>query len=142
MRHLLDVNVVLAIVDPAHEHHVAALSWFEAIGRSGFATCPIVENGVLRIASSAAYPNRPGDVDTVRRVLDGICELPGHVFWPDSISLRVVLPPVTQLSSRQVTDVYLVALAAANRGRFATFDRRIPLAALKVTAKTVVVLDT
>ncbi len=133
---------MLAIVDPAHEHHVAALSWFEAIGRSGFATCPIVENGVLRVASSAAYPNRPGDVDTVRRVLDGICELPGHVFWPDSISLRVVLPPVTQLSSRQVTDVYLVALAAANRGRFATFDRRIPMVALKGAGKTVVVLDT
>ena len=90
MRHLLDVNVVLAIIDPAHEHHEAAFSWFGRIGRAEFATCPIVENGVLRIASSAAYPNRPGDVDVVCQVLSGLCSLPGHAFWGDTISLRTV----------------------------------------------------
>ena len=123
---LLDVNVVLAIIDPAHEHHRAAYEWFAQEGRQGFATCPIVENGVLRIASSAAYPNRPGDVDTVRSVLQHLCSLPGHTFWADSISLLTMLPPITGLSSRQVTDGYLVALAARFRGRLTTFDRSVP----------------
>ena len=142
MRHLLDVNVILAIVDPAHEHHGAASTWFDSVGRASFATCPIVENGVLRIASSTAYPNRPGDVDTVREVLERLCGLSGHAFWPDSISLRTTLPAVSGLSSRQVTDSYLVALAAHYRGRFATFARKIPWRPLKQASRTVVILDT
>lgn len=124
-RHLLDVNVVLAVIDPAHEHHTIANPWFLATGRNAFATCPIVENGVLRIASSAAYPNRPGDVDTVRLVLERLCQEAGHVFWADSISLVDVLPRSSGLSSKEVTDAYLVRLATANKGVFVTFDKRV-----------------
>ena len=142
MRHLLDVNVVLAIIDPAHEHHAPATRWFNEVGRSSFATCPIVENGVIRIAASSAYPNRPGDVDTVRRVVDRLCDQPGHAFWADSVSLRTVLSPETGLTPRQVTDVYLLALAVEHRGRLATFDRRIPVGVMKAGSKAVVVLPT
>lgn len=120
------MNVVLAIIDPAHEHHTIASEWFSVEGRAAFATCPIVENGVLRIASSAAYPNRPGDVDVVRTVLQRFCSVPGHHFWADSISLLSVLPTLSGLTPRQVTDSYLIALAVHQRGRLCTFDRGIP----------------
>jgi uncharacterized protein len=137
---LLDVNVVLALVDPAHQHHRLASEWFRSEAISAFATCPIVENGVLRVASSTAYPNRPGDVDTVRDVLARLYEQPGHFFWPDSISLVETLPQTTGLTSRQVTDCYLVALAQANNGRLATFHRSIPTAAAGVKPESVLVL--
>ena len=134
---LLDANVVLAIIDPAHEHHRKASEWFSADGRAGFATCPIVENGVIRIASSAAYPNRPGDVDVVRTVLQRLCSVPGHHFWADSISLLSVLPLSSGLTPRQVTDSYLIALAAHERGRLCTFDRGIPAERLGIDPHTV-----
>ena len=122
---LLDVNLVLAILDPAHDHHVTAQWWFNDTGRTSFATCPVTENGVLRIASSAAYPNRAGDVDTVRRILGRLCSQDGHAFWPDSISLRIAAPEVSGMRSNEVTDLYLLALAKENGGVFVTFDSRI-----------------
>jgi uncharacterized protein len=122
---LLDINVVLAVLDPAHDHHEMALLWFNDKGRRSFATCPVVEIGVLRIASSNAYPNRAGDVDAVRKILERLCDQDGHTFWPDSISLRHVLPEISGIGSKEVTDIYLLALAKANRGTFVTFDRRI-----------------
>ena len=122
---LLDIKLVLAILDPAHDHHVTAQCWFNDSGRYSFATCPVVENGVLRIASSAAYPNRAGDVDTVRRILGRLCSQEGHIFWSDSISLRTAAPEVSGMGPNEVTDLYLLALAKANDGIFVTFDRRI-----------------
>ncbi len=123
--HLLDVNVVLALIDSMHEHHEAAWRWFQSTGRSSFATCPIVENGVLRIASSAAYPNRPGDIDVVRSALDTVATEPGFQFWPDSVSLRGMLIADSGARPNEITDLYLVALAASNGGSLATFDTKI-----------------
>ncbi len=125
-RSLLDVNVVLAIVDPAHEHHVLAWDWFEDVGRHHFATCPTVQNGVVRIASSAAYPNRPGDVDVVRQVVARLTQQRGHEFWPDTVSVVSDFASTTGLSSRNVTDVCLAALAESHNGVLVTFDRAVP----------------
>ena len=125
LAYLLDVNVVLALIDAMHEHHELAWTWFRTTGRAAFATCPIVENGVLRIASSNAYPNRSGDVETVRESLCRLAEQPGFRFWSDSVSLRTVLRAGSDARSNEVTDLYLVALAAANGGRLATFDTRL-----------------
>ena len=124
-RYLLDVSVVLAVVDPAHENHALSSRWFHEEGRSSFATCPIVENGVMRIASSQAYPNRAGDVDVVRQVLNRLCNQEGHVFWADTVSLRTAAPANSGIRSNEVTDLYLLALAKANDGIFVTFDQRI-----------------
>ncbi len=122
---LLDVNVLLALIDAMHQHHEPAWAWFRATGRAAFATCPIVENGVLRIASSNAYPNRSGDVQTVRESLCRLAEEPGFRFWSDSVSLRNALKANEDARSNEVTDLYLVALAAANGGRLATFDTNL-----------------
>jgi predicted nucleic acid-binding protein len=52
-----------------------------------------------------------------------------HAFWPDSISLvdGATVDWDGVLGSRQVTDVYLLALAVRNEGRLVTFDRGVPL---------------
>ena len=53
--------------------------------------------------------------------------LPGHVFWPDDISLLDTerIDAARLLSSGQVTDSYLLALACAHDGQLASFDRRL-----------------
>jgi hypothetical protein len=123
--HLLDVNVLLALADPRHIHHEAAHAWFASRGRRGWATCPITENGFVRVASHPTYPNRPGEASVALGVLRGMCATDGHTFWTDSISLRDRADPGTALIHSQVTDVYLLALAVSNRGRLATLDQHI-----------------
>jgi toxin-antitoxin system PIN domain toxin len=125
--YLLDVNVLIALVDPAHVQHDQAHDWFARVGRQGFATCPITENGLMRIVGHPKYPNSPGSPSVVLQSLTTIRGLPGHVFWPDDISLtdagRV---HAARLSSHsQVTDSYLLALARAHGGRLASLDRRL-----------------
>ncbi len=50
-----------------------------------------------------------------------------HVFWPDSIELTGsdVIPEEMISGHRQVTDAYLLGLAAANNGTLVTLDRGI-----------------
>lgn len=126
-RYLLDVNVLIALVDPAHIQHDEVHTWFGRIGRKAFATCPITENGLLRILGHPKYPNSPGPPSAVATALLAIRALPGHAFWADSISL--VDSPLTDaallIHHAGVTDSYLLALARANDGRLATLDRKL-----------------
>lgn len=133
MTYLLDVNVLIALIDPSHVSHDAAHRWFAATGSASWATCPITENGVLRIVGHPNYPNSPGSPAAVAPVLMGLRALPGHVFWRDDISLTDtdLVDAAAILLPAQVTDTYLLALAAANGGQLATFDRRLSAKAVR-----------
>lgn len=126
-RYLLDVNVLIALIDPAHIQHDRAHDWFASTGRQAWATCPPTQNGVLRIVGSARYPNSPGNPAAVAQILSVFLALEGHEFWPDSVTLLdpALVDPDRLLDSAQVTDSYLLALASARGGAFATFDRRL-----------------
>jgi toxin-antitoxin system PIN domain toxin len=124
---LLDVNVLIALLDPDHVHHDAAHGWFAETGGSGWATCPITEAAVPRILGNPRYPNGRGTPASIIPYLRDLCAHPGHVFWPDDISIldgnRI---DVTRLLDfGQITDAYLLALAVAHEGKLATFDRRL-----------------
>ena len=127
MIYLLDVNVLIALIDPMHVQHEAAHEWFDSTGRAGWATCPLTENGVLRILGHARYPNSPGTPAAVAPLLNGLCALPGHTFWADRISAldEDAVDSARLLDSGQVTDSYLLALARAHGGKLATLDRRL-----------------
>lgn len=137
MTFLLDVNVLVALIDPAHVQHDAAHDWFAKHGKKAWATCPLTENGVIRIVGNARYPNSPGTPAAVAQLMAGLCALPGHVFWPDDISLLDTkkLDAMRILNSAQVTDSYLLALACAHGGKLATFDRRLVTDAVRGGAK-------
>jgi len=124
---LLDVNVFIALIDPAHVHHDAAHAWFAHEGHKAWATCPLTQNGVLRIVSHPRYPNSPGAPASVAQLIRKFCDLTGHAFWPDDITLLDVRRTSTErlLNSAQVTDSYLLALALTHGGKLATFDRRL-----------------
>lgn len=124
---LLDVNVLIALIDPAHIQHDHAHAWFSSVGRKGFATCPITENGLVRIVGHPKYPNSPGPPAVVVQSLAAIRALKGHQFWPDSLSIADGTHfSASLLSSHgRVTDRYLLALARANQGRLATMDQKL-----------------
>lgn len=123
---LLDVNVLVALFHPDHVHHETAHTWFVANREGGWATCPMTENGLVRILTNSATMAVHESAVSVRLRLETFCRAGNHVFWPDGVSLRddrrFRLSGVTH---QQITDVYLLGLAVENGGRFATFDRHI-----------------
>jgi uncharacterized protein len=125
MIHLLDVNVLIALLDGNHAHHEAAKAFFSSIATTGWATCPLVENGYLRIVGAAAYPHGPGSPALAAQSLRSAKEQPGHQFWPDDLSLADPAKFPTLPASQHLTDCYLLALAVARGGKLATLDLRI-----------------
>lgn len=141
--YLLDVNVLIALIDPAHVQHDRAHDWFADDGQQAWATCPLTENGVLRILGSSRYPNSPGTPAAVAELLAVMCSLGGHEFWSDDITLYDD-PRVNSsrlFTSTQVTDTYLLALASAHGGNLATFDRQLVVDAVANGAKTLHLID-
>jgi len=126
--HLLDVNVLIALCDARHEHHALAAHWFVAQAPHGWASCPLTQNGAVRIMSAPAYPGaRP--VVQVLAQLQAMCAHAYHRFWPDAVSLvqAGTLHPAHVLGHRQLTDAYLLALAVHHRGCLVTLDGGVAL---------------
>lgn len=129
---LLDVNVLIALCDGRHEHHLSAAQWFVNHAGAGWASCPLTQNGAIRIMSTPAYPGaRP--VSQVLAQVKTLCASAEHHFWPDAISLtdERLLNPTHLLGHRQLTDAYLLALAVHQGGQFVTLDGAIPLQAVR-----------
>lgn len=131
MRALLDVNVLIALLDGSHLHHGLVTDWLAGHIDEGWASSPITQNGCIRILSQPGYPNPVPAAEVAKRLAEA-AQHPSHVFWADSISLLQpgYLMWERILSSRHVTDAYLLALAVRQGGRFVTLDQGIPLNAV------------
>jgi len=131
MRAMLDVSVLIALLDAEHVHHRAVTRWFADNAPHGWASCPLTQNGCIRILSQPAYLNST-PAALVADILGEATANPLHEFWPDSFSLLSpgVLHWDRLLSGRHLTDVYLLALAVRNGGRLVTLDQGIPLSAV------------
>jgi uncharacterized protein len=132
VRALLDVNVLIALLDSDHASHESAISWFSKHAREGWASCPITQNGCIRIMSNPGYPN-PLPVQAVIEHLAEACRQNIHEFWPDEVSMldSDVVDSTRIHGPRQLTDIYLLALAVRHEGRLVTFGTGIPLAAVR-----------
>jgi toxin-antitoxin system PIN domain toxin len=140
---LPDVNVLIALIDPTHIHHDPTHRWFDDEGRHSWATCPLTQNGALRIISHPAYPNTPGAPSIVAAILARAIQLPGHVFWPDDISVLDTdrFAPAALLSHKQITDTYLLGPAVAHGGKLATLDARLSASATRHGKDALVVIQ-
>ncbi|WP_313230323.1 TA system VapC family ribonuclease toxin [Stenotrophomonas acidaminiphila] len=131
MRALLDVNVLIALHDSDHVHHHPASAWLRTHIAHGWASCPLTQNGCLRIMSQPGYA-KPQPLGSLVSMLARSTSTPFHAFWPDAFS---VLDPTHFQhayihSPRQLTDLYLLALAVHHGGRLVTFNRHIALSAV------------
>ncbi len=115
MTFLLDASVLISRCFPEHVHHRSACDWLAA--NPTFSVCPLTEGALVRFIVRS-YPEGP---TLAAATLEILSRLQGYEFWPDGISYRAAnLERV--LGHQQVTDAYLVALAASKGGRLATFD--------------------
>ncbi len=132
MRALFDVNALIALFDPAHVQHESAHAWWKENAAAGRASCPLTENGFVRILSQPKYPNAVSAQDAIRRLSESI-DRTDHAFWPDDVTLRdeSLFRRENLVGHRQITDVYLLALAVRNSGRVVTFDCGIPISVVE-----------
>jgi toxin-antitoxin system PIN domain toxin len=130
-RALLDINVLLALLDSDHIDHRRAHEWLARQLDGGWSSCALTENGFVRIISQPRYPSPISPTRAVALLAEA-CNDPHHEFWPCTVSvLDPSLIDARKLHGpRQVTDTYLLALAVQHDGRFATFDRSVPLGAV------------
>lgn len=131
MRSLLDVNVLIAALDAGHVHHARVFEWLAAEGRHGWASSPLTQNGCVRIMSQPAYPAALKPSEVIERLREATAH-PSHQFWPDDVSVLDVdaVHGARILGPRQVTDLYLLALAVRHGGRLVTMDGRIAIDAV------------
>ena len=133
MRALLDINILIALFDPDHVFHERAHAWWARNSTAGWASCPLTENGLIRIMSNPKYSRviQFGPSDIISRLTRFVTDT-DHEFWADDISLRheAVFKMDRLHSSSSLTDIYLLGLAARHHGRLATFDQAIPLTAV------------
>ncbi len=131
---LLDVNCLIALLDQDHVHHGAMFDWFVAHEQEGWATCPITENGFVRVLSSPKYPSgqrHPAELMSTLQMLKA--NSAQHHFWPDDISLSdsSLFLPHFITGALLVTDAYLLGLAARHGAKLVSFDRSLPWQAIR-----------
>jgi uncharacterized protein len=123
---LLDVNVLLAIAWPNHQFHAAAIASLSSQNR--WATCALTQLGFIRLSSNPAVvatAKSPYEATALlaRLVADSLhvyvdsLPAPASEHWRDAFAKL--------LGHQQVTDGYLLRLAAANNAVLVTFDRRL-----------------
>ena len=124
---LLDVNMLIALLWEEHPFHKACAAWFKSDELTKWATCPITESGFVRVLSSPSFTGRPPSVHNAIQLLKLATESDDrHLFLNDDLPISVIArrwkPP---LGHKQVTDLYLLSLAAHRQATLVTFDRRI-----------------
>jgi uncharacterized protein len=137
-RALFDANFLIALFDTQHNFHQTALDWFEHNRESGWATCPLTETALIRILSNSGYSKlKKYGIPDLIAVLQENTASTDHDFWPSDISFldRSLFFPKNILGPKQLTDIYLLALAVKNEGRLVTFDARISTNSVKDATK-------
>ena len=130
MRALLDINLLIALLDADHLFHERAHAWWAANADRGWASCPLTENGVVRIMCNPGYSRKIRLVpsELIRR-LASFAANSDHEFWADDLSLRDKAHFLADRihGSRQVTDIYLLGLSASHAARLVSFGANIPV---------------
>jgi toxin-antitoxin system PIN domain toxin len=118
---LLDVNVLLALAWPNHQHHRLAEDWFLRHAKAGWATCALTELGFVRLSSNPAYSKNAVSPLNAIGLLAELRSMGKHTFWQAMPSV-VNLKHLPLAGHRQLNDALLVVLAEEQRGRVVTFD--------------------
>jgi len=133
VRSLLDSSALIALLDNGHAFNGRVFQWFLENRNNGWATCPITENAALRVLTNPGYSAVDRySLPDLRSLLSFNIQQGNHEFWPDDISIldNGLIETEHILGPKQLTDVYLLALAVKNHGRLVTLDERISVTAV------------
>jgi len=127
MTGLLDVNVLIAMVWPAHQAHPRVQHWLGQHAKEGWASCPFTQTAFVRILSNPGFSPNALTPQEALALLEANLAHATHCFWPDEISFSEALKLFSGklVGHRQVSDAYLLGLAIHKNGRLVTLDRGI-----------------
>ena len=142
-RFLLDLNSLIALGDPDHQHHQAIHKWFQSSGKADWGVCPLTEAGFIRVTTNPVYRPSSRTVRQATAILADFATAPGYRYWPIAESWATLTAPFSArlFGHQQVTDGYLLGLAVKGRGVLVTFDKAIKYLAGAVYSQNVLVLE-
>jgi hypothetical protein len=142
-KHLLDLNVLIALVDSAHQHYQKAQDWFISSGQHHWALCPLTEAGFLRVTTNPAYRPQPRTFAEAIAILQALKGHTNYWYWEiDKSWVELTAPFAAQIRGhQQVTDAYLLGLAIQQKGVLVTFDKGVQYMAGAEFSRNVLVLE-
>jgi uncharacterized protein len=142
-RTLLDVNVLIALLEPGHEFFQRAQDWFRSSGKNDWGACPITEIGFVRITTNPSFHPGPRTQEQAAFILAELTNRPGYRFWPLTESWAALSAPFASriFGHQQITDAYLLGMAIKENGVLVTFDRGIKFLAGDEFSRNLLVLE-
>jgi toxin-antitoxin system PIN domain toxin len=140
---LLDVNVLIALLEPGHGFFQKAQEWFRSSGRDNWGVCPLTEIEFVRITTNPSFFPGPRTYEQATSILAELADRPGYRYWPFTESWAALTAPFASriTGHRQITDAYLLGLAIKENGVLVTFDRGIKYMAGPEFIRNVLILD-
>jgi toxin-antitoxin system PIN domain toxin len=140
--YLLDVNVLVALMWPAHDGHQRAQEWFAQNSKHGWATCPFTQASCIRILSNPSFSSDAVTPQEALKLLTTNLNHRSHLFWPDDISFAKAVEPIQKqiVGHQQVSDAYLLGLAIRHKAKLATMDRDVSMLLPQDKQTTIVTL--
>ena len=137
---LLDVNALMALGWPNHQNHRAVVTRLDRRPAPEWATCALTQLGFVRLSSNPAVVGVRRTPAQVVAVLASLVADRRHRYLPSLPALPDVASHFDHLlGHQQVTDAYLLAVAAANEAILLTLDRRLaPPAAVSANVEVLV----
>ena len=122
---LLDANLLIALTQQAHIHHTEAHAWFALQPNRLWATCALTQLAFVRLTSNPQIVGERITPEQAMQALRTMTAQPQHVYWHDTPEplAMATLNSAALVGHRQVTDAYLLGLAAHQRQCLATLDR-------------------
>lgn len=122
---LFDANLLIALTHASHVHHGEAHAWLALIGKRRWATCALTQLAFVRLTSN---PRVVDGIITPAQAMQALAAMTAqaqHEYWADAPEpLQVAaLSSAALVGHRQVTDAYLLGLAAQRGQCLATLDR-------------------
>jgi uncharacterized protein len=122
--HLLDVNVLCALMHEGHIHHRLVRKWFDRQPGPQWALCPITEAGFVRVSTNPKNEAMRLTFDDAAEMLASLERHGGYHFWPVADTWNRLTAPIAGriFGYRQVTDAVLLGMAIQRNGSVATLD--------------------
>ena len=141
-KHLLDVNVLIALTSDEHEHYRRANEWFASLGLQEWGICPLTEASYVRFVTNPATSFGARSFSHATAVLADLARRPGFRYWPITERWVVLTDPFRTriFGHQQVADAYLLGLAVKEDGVLVTFDRGLKFMAGAEYSRNLLVL--
>lgn len=142
-KHLLDLNVLIALVDSAHQNYQRAQNWFISSGKYRWGLCPLTEAGFLRVTTNPAYRPKSRTFAEAVAILQILKGHTNYWYWEiDKSWVELTAPFAARIfGHQQVTDAYLLGLAIKENALLVTFDKGIKAMADAEFSRNVLLLE-